>query len=61
MIDITTIQTYAALPELQTLNRENIYLKKENEGIKIIVTTIICLSLGIGLYVIINKHNEEYR
>lgn len=61
MIDITTIQTYAALPELQTLNRENIYLKEENEGIKIIVTTIICLSLGIGLYVIINKHNEEYR
>lgn len=60
MIDITTIQTFQPLPELQKLNLENITLKKENEGIKIVVSTFLCLALGVGLYKLIKHQNEEY-
>ena len=60
MIDITTIQTFQPLPELQKLNFENISLKKENEGIKIVVSTFLCLALGVGLYKLIKHQNEEY-
>lgn len=61
MIDITTIQTFQVLPQLQVLNTENIALKKRNEGIITLISTILCLSVGVGLFIIIKKHNEEYR
>lgn len=60
MIDITTLQTFDVPLEIKVLNHENKILKNENEGIKIIVSTIICLALGVGLYILVNQKNEEY-
>lgn len=61
MIDITSIQTFTVLPELQILNNENIALKKENIGIKMVLTTFVFLTLGVGLYKLIQYQNEEHR
>ena len=61
MIDITTIQTFQVLPKLQILNTENIALKKENNGTKMVLTAFVFLTLGVGLYKLIKHQNEEYR
>lgn len=61
MIDITSIQTFEVPREFQILNSENIFLKKENEGIKILGKTVVFLTIGVGLFILIKKYNEEYR
>ena len=60
MVDITTIQTFEVLPELEVLNTKNLALSRENKLLKIALTATVILALGsFGFYLYKLRENEE--
>lgn len=59
MIDFTTVQTFAVLPDVELLNARNIALNKENRMIKVVFTSLVFLVIGTGLYLLANNQNKN--
>lgn len=59
MIDLTTIQAFEILPALSELNSDNLVLKKNNEGYRLLLTTIGVIAIGTGIFMIIKKQQDD--